>query len=141
MPDVFIPADTSGYTDYASKVISKGLLNRFAFDYIDSRRKQLLGRYKTANDFASSFPIREAMQEFATFASAEGVPLNKQQFEQSYEWLSGQMLALLGRPLYGNDGFYAILNRNDKFVKKALELLEKNQLVSGSQSSPPKSTL
>ncbi|MCB0820577.1 MAG: PDZ domain-containing protein [Bacteroidetes bacterium] len=141
MPDVFISIDTSDYSKYASEVISAGLLNRFAFDYVDSHRKALESKYKDADEFVRSFPIAQVMSEFTTFASKEGVPFRKEQYEQSSVWLSSQMLALLGRPLFGNDGFYSILNRNDRFVKKALELLEKNKLVTASQEANTKPTL
>lgn len=141
MPDVFISIDTSDYSKYASEVISAGLLNRFAFDYVDSHRKVLEIKYKNADEFVTSFPIAQVMSEFTTFASKEGVPFRKEQYLQSSEWLSSQMLALLGRPLFGNDGFYSILNRNDRFIKKALELLEKNKLVTASQEANTKPTL
>jgi len=140
MPDVFIPADTSGYSRYASELVSKGLLNRFAFDYVDTRRNELKSRYKSAEDFAARFPIGAVMQDFTSFAQKEGVPFNKIQYDQSYDLLSGQMLALLGRPLFGNNGFYSLLNRDDKFVKKAVELLDKNKLVSTSSQQPAKKT-
>jgi hypothetical protein len=48
----------------------------------------------------------------------------------SAEIIRSQVQALMGRALYGNDGFYTILNSRDKAVLKAIELLNSNKLVS-----------
>ena len=39
MPDVFIPIDTTRYSDYHRDLVSKGLVNRVAMDYLDQHRK------------------------------------------------------------------------------------------------------
>lgn len=129
MPDIFIPVDTAGYSSYVSKIISKGIINRFAFNYVDARREKLKSSYKNASDFSDKFPVQPVLKDFIKFAEKEGVDFRKDEYEISSSLITNQILALMGRALYGNDGFYTIINKNDKGVKKAIELLSKNKLV------------
>ncbi len=135
MPDIFIPVDTSGYSPYISEIVSKGIINRFAFDFVDSRREKLKSSYPSALEFSNRFSIEGVLKDFIKFAEKEGVEFRKVEFETSSSIITNQLLALMGRALYGNDGYYAISNKNDKSIKKALELLESNKLVSA-QNNP-----
>jgi carboxyl-terminal processing protease len=135
MPDVFIPVDTAGYSPYISEVVSKGLLNRFAFEYIDSRRAILKESYPNVQRFSSTFPITSVMSEFKTFAAKNGVPYRAKEYEVSSALITDQVLALMGRALYGNDAYYSIINRRDNTIRKAIEVLKSNKLVSTSQSA------
>ena len=41
MPDIFVPNDTSGVTSYLINVANAGLLQKFAFAYVDTNRGRL----------------------------------------------------------------------------------------------------
>ena len=138
-PDVFIPVDTAGYSAYLSAVVSKGLLNRFAFEYIDSRRAVLKQSYPDVERFAATFPITSVMSEFKTFAAKNEVPFRPKEYETSSAIISDQVLALMGRALFGNNAYFSIMNRRDTAIRKAIEILKSNKLVSTSQS--PKATV
>ena len=45
MPDVFIAADTSHYSDYYRQLVSKGIPNTFTLEYFDKNRKLLTSTY------------------------------------------------------------------------------------------------
>ena len=132
MPDVFIPIDTAGYSSYLSEVSSKGLINRFAFQYIDGHRSELLAKYKTAKSFATTFNASTLTASFAAFAEKNGVKTDTRALQHSSDIIQSQIQALMGRALYGNEGFYSILNNRDKAIKKAIDLLNSNKLVSTS---------
>jgi carboxyl-terminal processing protease len=130
MPDVFVPVDTSGYSIYLSEVAAKGLINRFAFDYIDTHRSELKKQYPTAERFANGFQAAALLPAFSAFVEKNGVKADAKGMAVSAEIIHSQVQALMGRALYGNDGFYTILNSRDKAVIKAIELLNSNKLVS-----------
>jgi carboxyl-terminal processing protease len=138
MPDVTIDSDTSGYSEYLAKVVSLGLINRFSFEYVDARRKELKGRYPSAENFASQFPVNGLLSEFYGFATKNGVSNDPKGQAVSSGIISNQLQALIGRALYGNSGFYLSQTRNDAAVKKALELLRSGKLVTRSQQEPTK---
>ena len=137
-PDVTIEADTSGYSEYLAKVVSNGLINRFSFEYVDARRKELKSRYPSAENFASQFPVNGLLPDFYAFAAKNGVASDPKGQAVSWGIISNQLQALIGRALYGNSGFYLSQTRNDATVKKALELLRSGKLVSRSQQAPTK---
>ena len=41
MPDIFIPFDTTRISDYYSQLLRKGLVSKFALEYVDANRKKL----------------------------------------------------------------------------------------------------
>ena len=41
MPDIFVPQDTTGYSEYYSEVVRKSLVNKFAFRFVDSHRSEI----------------------------------------------------------------------------------------------------
>ncbi len=132
MPDVFIPIDTAGYSVYLSEIAAKGLINRFSFEYIDAHRAALKKNYHSAEAFAQGFTVSNLLPSFIAFADKNGVKVDPRGVAVSSEIIRSQIQALMGRALYGNDGFYTIINSRDKTIKKAIELLNSNKLVSSS---------
>jgi carboxyl-terminal processing protease len=55
MPDVFVSADTSNYSDYYRDVVANGILNRFTLEYGDRNRAKLTSTYKTFDEFSKGF--------------------------------------------------------------------------------------
>ncbi len=49
MPDVFIPVDTSGYSNYFRDLRRNGIIYQYAFSFVDQYREQMQG-LKTHND-------------------------------------------------------------------------------------------
>ncbi len=42
MPDIFVPADTSNYSDYYRSLVRRGIVNSFTLEYSDKNRKRLI---------------------------------------------------------------------------------------------------
>ena len=59
MPDVFIPIDTTRYSDYHRDLVSKGLVNRVAMDYLDQHRKELTKAYKKPEKYKEEFEVTD----------------------------------------------------------------------------------
>jgi carboxyl-terminal processing protease len=121
IPDVFIPLDTSGRTAYLSELYGKGVLNQFCFEYADRNRKALstMGLEK----FRSSFKVDEKMwNAFFTFSVKLGVKPKVKEAETSKAVIANILKAGLARQIWGNDGFYRILNEEDKVVLSAIKL-------------------
>ena len=66
------------------------------------------------------------------FFEKNGVKADARGLQHSSDIIQSQIQALMGRALYGNEGFYSILNNRDKAIKKAIDLLNSNKLVSTS---------
>lgn len=127
-PDIFIPIDTIGRTPYLTQLFVKGALNQFSFDYADKNRKALIqtGLHK----FESSFLISETLlNDFFYFSEKLGVKRNTKEENISKNTIRNLLKASVARYVWGNEGFYLILNKQDKAIIKAKEVLDTNQTL------------
>jgi carboxyl-terminal processing protease len=121
-PDVFVPLDTSGRTHFFSEVMYNGIVNDFAFNYADKERKKL-NAYKTPQHFNASFGISEELfNEFINYSKKNKVVYNASQAKISKELLKNQIKALIARNIWGNEGYYPVIQSKDNTIKKAIEL-------------------
>lgn len=123
-PDVFVGLDSAGRSRYLSEVSYNGLINDFAFDYADKERTKLKA-YKTVEKFNSTFNISDAeLNDFINFAEKKGVAKKEKQINTSKEVIKLQLKALIARNIWGNDGFYPVIQAHDNVLKKAIELMK-----------------
>jgi carboxyl-terminal processing protease len=120
MPDYFVPADTSGYSEYYSKVTQKGLVYQFALDYADSKRKEL-SSFKTSADFETYFRKTNVLNLFAAFAEKKGIKTNTAEMKVSSKIIDNQVKAYIARNIIGEKGFYPIIQDIDKTLLEAIE--------------------
>jgi carboxyl-terminal processing protease len=120
MPDYFVPADTSGYSEYYSKVTQKGLVYQFALDYADSNRKEL-STFKTSADFDAYFGKVNVLNKFVAFAEKKGIKTNTAQLKVSSKIIENQVKAYIARNIIGEKGFYPIIQNIDKTLLEAIE--------------------
>ncbi len=124
-PDMFVPLDTTGRTHYLSEVIYNGIINDFAFDYADKERKKL-NEFKSAKLFNETFIITDELyQKFVDYSKKNKVVANLSQIKASSELIKTQLKALIARNIWGNEGYYPVIQRKDNVIKKALEELAK----------------
>lgn len=127
MPDIFVPADTSNVTSYYSKVSNAGLLHRFAFNYVDSNRRQL-DQATSVSELLDLLPGDDALlADFVGFASANGVPTRWYYVNISRPLLVNVLKALIARDVLGTAAFYEIDNVRDNVVQRALQELSPQQ--------------
>lgn len=120
-PDVFIPLDTAGRTPYLNELYLKGAFNQFCFEYADKNRKSLSKR--GIENFTKSFPVDEKLlNDFFAFAEKTGVKANVRESSTSKTLIRNLLKASIARQIWNNDGFYPILNEEDKVIQKALKL-------------------
>ena len=120
MPDFFVPADTTGYSEYYSKVTQKGLVYQFALDYADSNRKEL-SSFKSAADFEIYFGKVNILNLFTVFAEKKGVKTNPTDLKISSKIIDSQVKAYIARNIIGEKGFYPIIQSIDKTLLQAIE--------------------
>jgi len=123
MPDYFVPADTTGYSDYYSKVTQKGLVYQFALDYADSKRKEF-SSYKTSADFEAYFNRVNVLNLFVAFAEKKGIKTNAADLKVSSKIIENQVKAYIARNIIGEKGFYPIIQNIDKTLLQAIEKIK-----------------
>lgn len=122
MPDIFVPADTSHYSDYYRNLVRRGVLNSFALEYSDGNRDKLSAEYKTFADFRKKFSFTtDEIASFIRKAEEAGVKYNDEQFRKSKEEILIVLKGLLASNRWQTNAYYQVINENDKVIEKALE--------------------
>ena len=123
MPDIFIPLDTTLYSDYYSKLIRKNIINSFTFDYIDSKRESLTKEFPDVYAFKKDFNLDEKfMKEFFAYAEKD-LEFDKEGYDQSEFVIKAVIKASLASKLFGNDAYYVIIHDIDDELQKAVEVI------------------
>lgn len=120
MPDFFVPADTSGYSNYYSKITQKGLIYQFALDYADSKRKEL-SKFTSSTDFENYFQKTDVLKLLVEFAEKKGLKSNSSDLKISSKIIDNQLKAYIARNIIGETGFYPIIKNIDKSLLEAIE--------------------
>ncbi len=129
MPDIFVPLDTTRYTDYHRNLVAKGTLNQYAINYIDKHRKQLAKQYKDIGQFNSEFHIDSTlMQGLKEMGDKDKVEYNPEQAAQSYNLIARQLKALIARDLFDITAYFIVMNPVDPVVSKAYEIINDDKL-------------
>ena len=119
MPDIFVGLDTVGASHYLSIVSYQGLLNQYGFDYADAHRNALKD-YTSYGDFNKKFIITDDMLgDFVTYSSERGVEPDTVGIKASDKVLKIRIKAYIARNIWGNDGYYSIMNQDDNVLKEA----------------------
>ena len=129
MPDIFIPMDTSKYSDYYVKLIRKNYFSTFTLDYLNTNRKDMLSEYKTVEKFKKSYCISETfMKSFLDGAANAGVEFDQTGFDQSKVVIETLLRAFLARSLYGPEAYYLIIGEIDTELMKAVECIQQAEV-------------
>ncbi len=123
-PDIFVPKDTSYYSEYINKIISKGLIYNFAVKYTDEHRKQL-SKYKTADEINRYLEQQNVLNKFIAYAGKKGVKANLKDLQKSENEINIRLKAYVARNVINDIGYYPILQQRDVELKRAKEELKK----------------
>ncbi|OAV72879.1 Carboxy-terminal processing protease CtpB precursor [Bacteroidales bacterium Barb6] len=124
MPDIFIPVDTTLYTDYHRKVNAAGLLNRVAMNYLDLHRGELSDKYRTFKAYRQKFRVTDdILQELKGLAATDSIEYNEEQYAKSEPLISLQIKALIARDMYEMNEYFQIINDANESLKEALRII------------------
>ena len=126
MPDIFIPQDTSAYTQYYARLINRGVVNRFVLNYISENRDALKAKYPTFEQFAANFNIDDGfIEKLVIYAEKESLPRNDEELQKSSSELKILLKAICARDLWTSAEYFKIINaNNDKEFAKAIEVID-----------------
>jgi carboxyl-terminal processing protease len=124
MPDIFIPADTSNYSEYYSLMVRRGILSSFVLEYADKNRAKITSEYRSFEDFKNRFEFKaEEIQTFIKKGEESGIKFNESQYKIS----EGEMLlvlkALVANNIWQTNEYFRIVNERDAVIEKALKII------------------
>jgi len=122
MPDVFVPIDTTTFSEYYNRVRSLGLIYRFAFNYTDTHRATL-EQFTTPEEIEGYLDDLNLMPEFIEYAREKGVPPVYDDIRTSEVPLNKFLKAYIGRNVIDNIGFYPIIASIDNTLQVAIDTI------------------
>lgn len=123
MPDIFVPADTSYYSNFYAQLLRKGVVLDFMNSTGDRVRSEMIRDYKDFDAFNLGYSISdELFSELIEFGKERGVEPVESEVATSRPELEIYMKALLARILFESDSYYKVINsRNDPVLIEALK--------------------
>lgn len=122
MPDIFVPLDTIGGSNYLYELRYRGIIQDFALTYMDANRNQLNNDYPDAVSFKNNFNVdNDLFNSLIKFASEKDIERNLLEIKTSKELIERGLKASISRNLYNDFGYYVIINEYDKTVQEAIK--------------------
>ena len=113
--------DTSAENDYFFSV--RTFVPEFVYKY-SSQHPELLKKYRNQEDFNNSFEVNEVLiQDFYAYAASAGLKRSLDNESKIAQKLKLQLKAFLAKQTWRTEGYFYIINQDDKVVKTALEQL------------------
>jgi carboxyl-terminal processing protease len=120
-PDYFVPMDGIIYNDYYQSL--KQWIPDYAYIYYTQFRKDL--KFKTWQEYQTNFKISDfAFNDFIKYTERKGLKKQPNELSTIKEGMRKLLKARVARLMYGEEGYYGILNDNDPVIYKALEVLK-----------------
>ncbi len=125
-PDVFVPQDTSFYTDYLVDLFSKNVFREFAMNYSEKNGPAL--KDKGFENYLKNFHVNEAvLAEFNALAAKNKARYKEASFQKSKKYIQETLKALIARHIWKSNGlnneYYQVVNPEDPMVKAGLKEL------------------
>ncbi len=126
VPDVFVAVDTSAYLNN----FYFNTIQNFAFDLVDTNRKSF--SEKTLDAFIASYNIDAAYNAYLKQINAR-LSDTRRSLNNRYnpsgaskKIIQQYLKATIANQIYGDEGFYRIIQSDDKMILKVLELETNN---------------
>jgi len=128
MPDIFVAADTSGFSPYYLKITQKGLVYQYAFDYSDKYRDEL-GKMKTGREFENYLLQHKILSSFTEFAAKKGIAADSKGLAISGKIIETQLMAYISRNIIGEVGFFSVISNIDATLLEAIKAFDTKAML------------
>jgi len=126
MPDIYIPVDTTGYTDFYYELSGRGVLNDVLYNHLLSQNLV----YQSTDELIRNFKLNEPdIKRLIQMAAKRNIKASESKIDSSRKEIETQLKALLARYYFGDDGFYKVLNSGDQAIIRSLEVFKDPSLA------------
>ncbi len=123
MPDVFMPLDTVGMSDYYRKVWNTNVLYRYTMEFTDRHRAEMDAVTSLA-ELDALLSEGDLLSDFVAYAERNGVERDDVGLSLSHDIIEAQLRAYIGRnALHDDAGFYYNIYPIDKTMQRAVKEL------------------
>ena len=123
MPDVFMPLDTVGMSDYYRKVWNTNVLYRYTMEFTDRHRAEM-DAVSSLAELDALLSKGDLVENFVAYAERNGVERDDVGLAMSRDIIEAQLRAYIGRnALHDDAGFYYNIYPIDKTMQRAVKEL------------------
>ncbi|MBO7254921.1 MAG: S41 family peptidase [Paludibacteraceae bacterium] len=123
MPDIFVPSDTSDISPFFTKLFNSGTMYKFALRYTENNR-EILKKQGNWMQLSAYLDTQNILKQTLDFAEKQNIIGSERDKKISNNRIKKQVYAYIVRDVLGDDGFYPILNKDDKCVQIAIEKIQ-----------------
>lgn len=117
MPDIFVPADTTGTTMLIQELGNQQLFNAFVID----KMQNILSSYKTDDSFLNEYTVNDSQfDDFIIYSSKTLKEMDSKEVKISKDNIKLLLKAFAARFKWGDNAYFQALNSTDNTLKKAV---------------------
>ena len=123
LPDVFMPLDTTGRSNYYTDLFINGVFRQYALKYADTHA-EIKNQFSNGFDYARRFQVTdELLKDFIAYGEEKKVKFNEKEYQTSLKLIKMLIKANIGQRLWNDEGFFPVLHQNDQNISMALKLM------------------
>lgn len=124
MPDLFVPVDTSEYSDYYRDLVNGNVITQFSLDYVDIKRKWLQKKYPSFKLFKDNFSFNDSdIDALISLGNEMGVKFVEDEYLISENQIHMILKGLVARDIWDMSEYYRVINNDDPAIGKALGII------------------
>jgi carboxyl-terminal processing protease len=124
MPDYFVPLDTTQNSVYFNKLFNVNAPRELAFNYSQKHKERLekMGFEKYKEEFQVDDRMLNDLVELGSKGKVTPMPKDLQAHKSV---ISNYLKAEIARRVWGNEGYYPILNENNEILQQAIKMFDR----------------
>lgn len=130
LPDIFVAIDTTFNSEYVARLSRRGILSRFALEYVDVRRQDLEAKFSNVKEFKKEFEVNdEILEDLYAYAKKDEIePKEGEDFSNSLPWLKNTIKALIARDIWKTSAYFEVANDMNPIYLEAVETIKDKKL-------------
>ncbi|MDZ7742676.1 MAG: S41 family peptidase [Bacteroidota bacterium] len=125
MPDIYVPLEKDSMLVFYNKLLRRGLLYQFAFDYTDVHRDEFK-EFDSYRDFNNKFEVSNKLfREFLAYAEDKKVKGSPEEIAFTQAKVKTLLKAYFSQNLFSDKGFYPVYHQIDDVFSRAVDHLKK----------------
>ncbi len=124
IPDVFVPLDTNGTSDYFSELLRNGIFSGFTLNYVNDNREKLQDKYPTFDKYKEDFKADKVVKSLISYGEKEGVEYDDESYKKAEAAILTRLKANIAQNLYDRTKFYEIINDLNSELQVAIDILK-----------------
>ncbi len=122
VPDVFVPLDSSLFSEAVAELNYTGAIREFTFDYVDTHRKEF-AKYTSEDDFVRSYHVSSRMLDELIARAKKHTPgITRNSIRKVEDELKIRIKAHIARTLFSDTAMHKVFAQRDNEFKRALEI-------------------